>query len=166
MTQFQKNAEKYAEACKRMREPYHDFKRFRCENNATSCTLYEWSCREGYARGSYACSECAPDFYRSSRQCFPCPKGAWETASAVVAIACSVALVIWVVLHLAFSKHRGRPSAALALLMTHLQMMNVVVRTTTSSIAVSTTTSSIAVSTATSIVFTTITFFFISNTGH
>ena len=108
---------------------HRNFTRFRCEAVASTCTLYNWSCAEGYDRSSYACSECSADFYRSGRQCLPCPSTDVQKAFTIILIAIlAIALLYSAVRYLALNRYRDHASAAFALLVTHAQLMSAVVR--------------------------------------
>ena len=72
---------------------HRNFTRFRCEAIASTCTLYNWTCRAGYDRASYACSECCADFCRSGRQCLPCPSTEDKAFTIIVIAILAIALL-------------------------------------------------------------------------
>ena len=102
-----------------------DWSRLRCESS--ECSLLGWQCTDGYHAHSYGCSECADSHYRSGRLCMECPGGEHEHRTVALFVILLFAALGYVA-SLAVDKKSDNPSAAVTLLIAHMQVLGVVSR--------------------------------------
>ena len=102
-----------------------DWSRLRCESS--QCSLLGWRCTDGYDANSYGCSECADSHYRSGRLCMECPGGEYEDMIVALTVLLLLAALGYVTTLAVNTKH-DNPSAAVSLLIAHMQVLGVVSR--------------------------------------